>query len=135
MKLSQAKEYLPFVQAAMEGKTIQYKGARPGFIPNCWVDDVSGEIDLENTTFVYRIKPTPTLRPWKPEEVPVGALIRSTNKLVYLIVARSLYEFDNTKCIRIVEDVGARSYSCEHVKNWEHSLDQAKTWLPCGVVE
>jgi hypothetical protein len=45
MKLKDTAKYLPFVQVLADGKIVEYQ---------------------------VRIKPTPTLRPWKPEEVPVG---------------------------------------------------------------
>lgn len=77
MKLSEAKQYLPFVQAAAEGKTIQ-----------AWSDtfkcyhDVSPDAYFtnicESNPALLRIKPTAKLRPWKSvDEVPIGKIIRN----------------------------------------------------------
>lgn len=45
-------------------------------IHNCWragTEDMSRHYDLET---ILRLKPSPKLRPWKIEEVPVGAIVR-----------------------------------------------------------
>lgn len=70
MKLSQAKDYLPFVQAAAEGKTIQWQDTFGDW------RDLSRSENIEGTSPI-RIKPEPKLRPWKPEEVPVGAIVKT----------------------------------------------------------
>jgi len=56
MKLSQAKDYLPFIQAAAEGKTIQ------GTPDNgkSWIDwEADEEIEFSDQPSSYRIKPDP----------------------------------------------------------------------------
>lgn len=68
MKLSQAKEYLPFVQAAAEGKTIQVR------FGHGWCDRVT-DTGFAEPPDHYRIKPTPKLRAWRPEE-GVGKVVR-----------------------------------------------------------
>ena len=72
MKLSQAKEYLPFVQAAAEGKTIQWADdfgywCDYSLGDNCWFADGPSK---------YRIKPEPKLRAWRRGEQPIGKNIR-----------------------------------------------------------
>jgi hypothetical protein len=131
MKLSQAKEYLPFVQATAEGKTIQYK---PVFEPELrWID-----IPIDYEFVVYkpqnlRIKPESKLRPWKPEEVPVGALLRfkgckNLPTLILNISTKGNISWINNEVIV--------SRSCEYLHlEAEHSLDHGVTWKPCGVME
>lgn len=77
----------------------------------------------------YRIRPQPKLRPWKPEEVPVGAQLRArlsrARSLIVGVDSRQLY-------------CGTPPTFCPlemAFENFEHSLDGGKTWLPCGVEE
>jgi hypothetical protein len=69
MTRSEWKERLPIIQAFIEQKCVQYR-----------ISKTDDWIVLENAAFdrpgEYRIKPEPKLRPWKPEEVPVGGVIR-----------------------------------------------------------
>lgn len=61
----------------------------------------------------------PKLRPWKPDEVPLGAWMRDKQSLRrYLIISDGL------------EDGHA-----DWLSNYEHSTDGGKTWLPCGVLK
>ena len=81
MKLSQAKEYLPLIQAAAEGKTIQI------YTPSCpiWQDmtgdvwgDLFGDDDSERGV-AYRIKPEPRLRPWTAAEALGKSVFLASN--------------------------------------------------------
>ena len=128
MKLSQAKEYLPFVQAAADGKTIQNNNGGE------WVDVTEPGFSMSPNS--YRIKPSPTLRPWRPEEVPVGALLRpittsSLNKDIELIIGVSTLEGNAV----LYTGFGYERTAEVILRDKEHSLDQGKTWLPCGVLE
>lgn len=84
-----------------------------------------------------RIKPIPKLRPWKPEEVPVGAILRDNNvkfgepaKVLIIAVRGAWVHFMNPQNAKLDEKL------CDEFNpNWEHSLDHGKTWLPCGVKE
>jgi hypothetical protein len=67
----------------------------------------------------YRIKPTATLRPWTADEVPLGAWVRMKN----LNMTRSM-----------IVSVAAFNLGIAF-KEYEHSIDGGKTWLPCGVME
>ena len=124
MNKHNAKDYLPLMQALSEGKTIQI--------------DVSGSnswSDVNNTDFAfspnyYRIKPEPKLRPWTPEEVPVGIYI-TAGSIIYSVVA---YNTINNG-IRIIEDSRIRELSVLQLFNdWKYSSDNGKTWHPCGVI-
>jgi hypothetical protein len=120
------RELLPLYQAAAEGKTIQYQNAH-----GTW-SDYTCSIDPDDFDVVRRIKPEPNLRPWKPEEVPLGALIRSKqeakSQVRWLIVGHDHADvaISNNGCSRTF------AYCLDA---WEHSTDNGKTWLPCGVLE
>ncbi len=77
---------------------------------------------------IYRRKPTPTLRPWKPEEVPLGVLVRSKDDHK----ERSL--ICGTDRFHINTGLGFFTFS-RALEMLEHSIDNGKTWLPCGVEE
>ena len=87
--------------------------------------------ELELREF-FRIKPEPKLRPWKPDEVPLGALHRSMHKreLVSLILMRypNGFTVSDSASIRVI-------FFNEATENSEHSTDGGKTWKPCGVEE
>jgi len=78
----------------------------------------------------YRCKPNSTLRPWRPEEVPVGALLKHTMFIhaQWLIIGRddhgSALIMDNNECTWIT-----------HYIDYQVSLDHCITWKPCGVME
>jgi hypothetical protein len=67
MTRNRAKELLPIIQAFADGKTIEYSEDR-----NNW------EIAHSPTwkSRYYRTKPETKLRPWKPEEVPLGNVVK-----------------------------------------------------------
>jgi hypothetical protein len=78
----------------------------------------------------FRLAPEPPAkryRPWTPEEVPVGAQVRYNG---------------NSKSIRMLIVCNNEPDLLGESKNWsyvdlltsmEHSLDNGKTWIPCGV--
>ncbi len=82
----------------------------------------------------YRRKPTPTLRPWTPEEVPVGALIRTKQNQEYIIMGRNTHGhgigFVEISAVNIVRG----GWQIFDTKNREHSLDHGITWKPCGIL-
>lgn len=86
----------------------------------------------------YRIHPDdlnpPKLRPWRPEEVPVGALIRSGR----LPNGRAIITYvDGNQIVDSTPNgIGRNQYSTGlALRKFEHSIDGGKTWLPCGVRE
>lgn len=124
MRLLNAKEYLPFVQAAAEGKSIQWRPAGN----NSWED--AARLDFDEG-YEFRIKPTPTLRPWRPEEVPVGAQIRRT----ICPIDRNIISGVSALTIRLAGDCYPNKMNLCNLDEFEHSLDHGKTWLPCGIIE
>lgn len=120
----------PVIEAFKNGKEIQYhnKIEVNGTWNTCNNPNWSEALD-------YRIKPSLSYRPWKPEEVPVGALIRNkNNKNFYksLIIGVSfdgITSLDNNSVQQLdIEDF----YNTLEYK--EHSTDNGKTWLSCGIV-
>ena len=122
MKQHEAKQFLPIIHAWADGKTIQMRCGTED-----WRDCV--DVGLTQPASDYRIKPEPNLRPWKPEEVPVGALLQGKGREHGWRAVIS-YASGN-----IVKGEGI-SLTLDSVFTWhEHSLDGGKTWLPCGVME
>ena len=68
----------------------------------------------------YRIKPTPVLRPWTADEVPLGMQARNS-------------KYPKTRWL--IDRTSSEENRIDWCKNYEHSTDGGKTWLPCGVVE
>ena len=114
MTREQTIEAIRVMQAYVDGKEVEFK----------W-----GSMDWNSTdkpewnwsAYDYRIKPTPVLRPWTADEVPLGAWMR--NKSV---------QYDRWIIVHLQYSSLNREDWC---KNYEHSTDGGKTWLPCGVVE
>lgn len=79
----------------------------------------------------YRIKQPQKLRQWKPEEIPLGAWIREKGfKDTHLIVAVL-----NGQAVHVRWDDHYNVNPTHLLSSFEHSTDQGKTWLPCGVEE
>ncbi len=127
------KEKIAVMQAFEDGKNIEVKAIS-------WTEwqpvAIYGAPSWDWNNYDYRIKPDPKLRPWKPEEVPVGALMKT--KLGhggrYMIVG--LWELTLKNLIQLGPPSAESGMSAETaMNNWLHSTDHGKTWLPCGVVE
>jgi hypothetical protein len=125
MTRERAKELLPIIQAYAEGKDVQvFDGCQ-------WHDLSKPSPAFEGLE--YRIKPEPKLRPWKPEEVPVGALIRhkaTWSGIRMMIVCawnNGIKAHDSGDGIQLSFGGALESY--------EHSTDGGKTYLPCGILE
>jgi hypothetical protein len=112
MTREQTIEAIRIMQAYVDGKEIQtiYAGV--------WRLASTPRWDWDDTE--YRIKPTPVLRPWTSDEVPLGAWMRNVPNGEYRWLI-------NTSSI----DESRKAWLTE----CEHSIDGGKTWLPCGVVE
>jgi len=125
MTRENAKDYLPLVQALAEGKNIQVR------TPLTWVDADYSLIFTDPPSY-YRIKPEPKLRPWKPDEVPVGAVVRwksNPQKRGLLTGCDEDYVYVAFNyALHRAELAGA-------LVSYEHSTDNGATWLPCGVME
>ncbi len=129
---------LPIIQAFAEGKTIQF---HPNYSPSgdfTWKDLPPGSTASFDNTITYRIKPEQTWRPWKPHEVPVGALIRRKRRDVSeqeigVLIIGALTDGFRTGTSLIESFVGALQ-ACEW--KWPDTDPQIATlWKPCGVLE
>jgi hypothetical protein len=112
MNKEQTIEAIRIMQAFVDGKEVISMTTPAVTTDNPswnWANDISA----------YRIKPTPVLRPWTADEVPLGAQMRrKTDRHRFLIGS--------------VANDGSRKEWLEHN---EHSTDGGKTWHPCGVME
>jgi hypothetical protein len=122
MTRQEAKELLPVIQAWADGKAILIDGE---------------ELVIESPTFsskpeLYQIKPEPKLRPWRPEEVPLGAWFRMCEggwRLGMVAVAHSAVVIGVTATRQ-------EAVSFEVLRDqYEHSIDGGKTWHPCGIID
>jgi len=76
----------------------------------------------------YRVKPTPKLRPWKPGEVPVGAVIRHLkSSTCWLIIGRD--ETSVAYSQGSVRSSGDLVQGCE----WKWPQEPETAWKRCGV--
>jgi hypothetical protein len=113
MNIEQTKEAIRIMQAFVDGKDVEsmYNGVWSIiYVPRWNWDDTE-----------YRIKPTAKLRPWTADEVPVGGQLRSKS-----------YHPDHRSLITTSGHTILRE---GWLNEYEHSTDNGKTWLPCGVVE
>jgi hypothetical protein len=111
MNIEETKEAIRIMQAFVDGKEVEH------WYYEMWVKIHVPRWDWGNTE--YRIKPTPTFRPWTSDEVPLGSIMRTKGL--------------EGRCIIIdTETSDDRSY---WLNAREHSTDGGKTWHPCGVME
>lgn len=81
----------------------------------------------------WRIKPKKKLRPWKPEEVPVGAIIRDLKfSSVTQLILSSIGGYVQVVSRNPVE---LCEHSLEILVGRHYSTDGGVTWKPCGVEE
>lgn len=126
-----------------QGKRVE---AAPKHHPNNWgeVDGVGKERDRNKynanifqypvTPYIFRLAPEPPakrFRPWTPEEVPIGALIRFAPVVTshcWMITGWNLASFFTSNSA-----MGPVRFEEAEGKGCQHSIDNGKTWLPCGV--
>ena len=113
MTRDETRNAIRVMQAYVDGKEVQYEEPNKEWITT---DQPAWNFKSYN----YRIKPTPVLRPWTSDEVPLGAWMRS--KLNHQ--DRMLIHWVSSQCDREI-----------WLDKNEHSTDGGVTWKPCGVVE
>lgn len=74
----------------------------------------------------YRRKPKLSLRPWKPEEVPVGAVVRSKGGVARTVIVR---QYSNSWAT----DEGVLPLSSFDGCEWKWPQEPDTAWRPCGV--
>jgi len=112
MNIEQTKEAIRVMQAFVDGKELEHR------YNGKWVKIHVPRWDWDNTE--YRIKPTPVLRPWTADEVPLGMQMRDVSKQDYRW---------------LIHTSGSNDTRNEWLVGYEHSTDGGKTWHPCGVME
>ena len=123
MTKEQIEQNAEAYRAWLEGKEVQYYSASQG-----WAELRNFNSIYANTSI--RIKPAPKLRPWRAEEVPVGALIRNESNWIGAILARSDKQILTTQGSDLEWESFESALAC-----YTHSIDHGKTWHPCGVIE
>ena len=143
MDLSRAKEYLNYAKLQLEGEAVQFRYRDRSKCCDAW-DAFNNDFHQfkhvffnDEDLYEFRIKPEPKLRPWRPEEVPVGALMRN-KKDPRLYRSLILCVNDTGYCI-VIPNGCSNTLDSQSMDGMlrlrEHSLDHGKTWLPCGVLE
>ena len=123
MTRENAKALLPIIQAWADGAVVEIMEF------GVW-SQAAASVHFDMNPSCYRIKPTPKLRPWKPEEVPLGAWVKwfSDNGAVERHVITG-----HGACS--VYFGSSASGFADMLKYHAYSIDGGKTWLPCGVEE
>ena len=122
--------YIAAIVAVCEGKQIQYRTK----YSEEWENVVTGGNFLSDSEVEYRIKPSNSWRPWNPDEIPVGAIIRrkghnSTRGVILGLGMSDEVLWPDRNGNMMHETCGY----C--LKENEYSTDLGKTWKPCGVLE
>jgi hypothetical protein len=112
MNIEETKECIRVMQAFVDGKEVEH------WYYEMWVKIHVPRWDWGNTE--YRIKPTPVLRPWTADEVPLGAWMRKKQDVSHRWV---------------LIDTGDGLWRQAWFEDSEHSTDGGKTWKECGVME
>lgn len=117
------------------GKAQAFADGRLEFHSSFGWESLEGKADFDWNNDRYRIKPEKPeskLRPWREDEVPLGAWLRAINKSdVGDFEALLLRERD----ARYAYASGKGTTFQDCLDNYEHSIDGGKTWKPCGVEE
>jgi len=115
-----AKELLPIIKAFSEGKEIQY-----------YDSSVHDWVIIQSPYFSgstkWRIKPSPNLRPFTPEECEqqVGKVVKSKNTMAVTLITRYKVK-TNSVCVALND-----GYSPTDFLEYFTFLDGS----PCGVEE
>jgi hypothetical protein len=128
MNKEQTIEAIRIMQAFVDGKEVEsmYDGK--------WASITKPRWNWDDT--LYRIKPTPVLRPWTADEVPLDCWLRihqGDNRYKWKPVTIQPFGI-----ITVPVDIGhsLKLQTWEFLsRNCEHSTDKGVTWLPCGVME
>lgn len=134
MTKEETKECIKVMQDYVDGKSIIYSHRFGGSMGNasgpCW--------DWED--YKYTTKKEPKLRTWKPEEVPMFALLKITGSIV--MIQDCVYHNRLGKwLIRIacpaLYNAPVSIYTLDALTNpnFQYSVDGGVTWLPCGAME
>lgn len=136
MNSEEAQLLLPIVKALAEGKEIQFRT-----IGNVgWFKASSPAFDISR--YEYRVKPECQLRPWKLEEIPIGAIARrrnpSLNQTPQVIIAADYLSINtptSTPCA-IMHFEGKENTTAELLlSKWEWKYPNSGFWQHCGMMD
>ena len=113
MTREQAREAAQVMIAWADGKEVQKK--RRGTVELKESDPM-----WDWAAYTYHIKPTPVLRPWTADEVPLGAWLKWKKSP------------DRRSLVCSTGDAESR---LSMFNDYEHSTDGGLNWKPCGVEE
>lgn len=85
---------------------------------------------VTESQYEFRAKPEPKFRPWKPEEVPVGARYRRKGETAY---CQTILGFTPAGVTTSADDQN-RPFDLMFDR-CEYSTDGGKTFKPCGVLD
>jgi len=147
MRIQNAGYFARLLEQVALGKTLQCQSSSGEW----WNITANTEVSFTGDPNTWRIKPEPKLRPWKPEEVPVGALLKRklwdknkhplvilgvdvsySNTMPRAILSGPLYQ-DSYESHYFLSDLLTYNGCCDDQN--QYSTDHGKTWLPCGVME
>ena len=121
MNRDETRNAILIMEAYIDGYEIQMCGKhwnpKESLKPD-WADTDDPCWDFDSC--YYRRKPTAKLRPWTADEVPLGMQARNA-------------KYPKTRWL--IDRTSSEENRIDWCKNYEHSTDGGKTWLPCGVVE
>ncbi len=88
----------------------------------------------EDVAYKFRLAPEPPAkkwRPWTPEEVPLDAWFKAENGIGFKLSYADLWTVIDSPTVANAN--GSHMDLGSILKLWKHSIDNGKTWLPCGV--
>jgi len=131
--LNSAAEWLPILAAAAQGKVIQK--AFPTLDNTAWV--ATGSIDMDDKPSRYRVGAEPQLRDWLVEEIPIGGIIRLTDRTAAQTPQVILYAKWSTdtqaRAVVLLYDTTVVVEFLRRHAEWQYPGQTE--WKPCGVME
>ena len=112
---------------ATDGADNKIHGAilsRDGWRATNWQADGTYLINTDDAWDIIAEWKEPKLRPWRPEEVPVGAQVQMRG-------FRGI--ITGVGITHVV--IGCHEWGLDALAEAVYSLDDGETWLPCGVEE
>ncbi len=128
------KEKIAVMQASEDGRNIEFKRNR------CdeWITCPRDSLLWNWTDGTYRIKPEPKLRPWKPEDIKIGSLLRNVpphegnDYLAHRMIIGVFGAWVTFAGMGVVEQ---QTTQFLFNNNCQCSSDGGLTWRMCGVEE
>lgn len=116
-------QLIPLIQAFHDGELeLRYRSTE-------WIKWCDPEMpEWTATTAEFRRRPAKRLRPWKPEEVPVGAVARSKDHSWRALITGS-------RKVGAILDGALYDFGALLSHGIEYQPPGTTEWKPCGVYE